>query len=188
MPKPQTPKSLKDMEAEVREYQQAKGWTEDRSVPASLALLHEEASEAGRAWRDWGLEDHTAGVSPERPDGHWNAKPEGVGSELADVLIRLLDDDARYKIGLLDYLGSYPQDFFEFSEHFLENILVLHRLIAKAGEVAAIGYQDAASAMAAVMAYTFQLARHYGFDLRREYERKMAYNQTREYRHGGRRA
>jgi NTP pyrophosphatase (non-canonical NTP hydrolase) len=65
------------------------------------------------AWRRWGAEDAT------EPGG----KPEGIGSEFADVFIRLIDYCSRF-----------------------------------------------------------------GVSLEAEYERKMAYNWTRSYRQGGKRA
>jgi hypothetical protein len=77
-------------------------------------------SEALEAWRRWGTDDATHDA--EYPD-RLNPKPEGVGSEFADIFIRLLDDCDRF-----------------------------------------------------------------GIDLRAEYERKMSYNRTRAYRHGGKRA
>lgn len=93
-----------------------------------IALLHSEASEALEAYRDWGLNDATAAHSPSshivicawrrwvedplvshsrtspapRCDCEFGEgkKPEGVGSEFADILIRLLDDCDRYGIDL----------------------------------------------------------------------------------------
>jgi len=104
---------LEEMAEEVYAWAVSKGWEPDpdRRFSEEVALLHSECSEALEAYRDWGFEDRTA-------DG---GKPEGVGSEFADILIRLL---------------------------------------------------------------------HYskvnGIDLQAEYYRKMAYNHTRSYRHGGR--
>jgi NTP pyrophosphatase (non-canonical NTP hydrolase) len=115
-------KSLAEMQAEVVENNKAKGWYEKcATFPEAMALLHSEVSEALEAWRIWGLEDGTAG-SAYNPGGDPGAKPEGVGSEFADILIRLLD--------------------------------YCHR---------------------------------FGIDLEAEYERKLAFNRTRAYRHGNKR-
>jgi NTP pyrophosphatase (non-canonical NTP hydrolase) len=110
-------KSIQEMQEEVRVYCADKGW-DTLTFGECIALLHSEVSEALEAWRRWGLKDATMPktyyVAGEFP------KPEGVGSEFADVFIRLLDDCERF-----------------------------------------------------------------GVDLEAEYERKMAYNRVRPYRHGG---
>jgi NTP pyrophosphatase (non-canonical NTP hydrolase) len=184
------PKSLEVMKAEVVEYVQAMGWNENPvSFAAAIALLHEEAAEAGHAWRDHGLEDATKYEFSDhgfktRID---NPKPEGVASEFADVLIRLLDDDARFKTDMLEYAEENP-DVFALDLGFLENINTLHGLIARVTVAVDTCYGDASSAMAAVLAFLFQLCRRYEIDIYAEYERKMRYNRTRPYRHGGRRA
>lgn len=112
------PKTIPEMTAEVRAVNVEHGWrTGGNTFGDYIALLHSELSEALEAYRDWRLADATGG-----PDGpRENSKPEGVGSEFADVLIRLLD-----------------------------------------------------------------VADIYGIDLDAEYARKIAYNRTRPYQHGGR--
>jgi NTP pyrophosphatase (non-canonical NTP hydrolase) len=183
------PKALSDMAAEVAAYQVEKGWTEERSISASLELLHEEASEAGRAWRKWGLADHTLGVAAATPDGHWRAEPEGVGSELADVVIRLLDTSNRHGLGLPDRAAVHDVGTFVFAgeSDFLDDINVLHNLISRASfAYSETGTEGLAMALLQVFGYVHRLARHYKFNLAFEYERKMKYNALRDFRHGGR--
>ena len=114
-------KSLKVMQAEVVANCKAKGWyDEPRSFAEGIALMHSEVSEALEAWRSWKADDATELVNAGKVIKEDPPKPEGVGSELADVLIRVLDECERW-----------------------------------------------------------------GIDLEAEYERKMAYNRTRPYKHGG---
>jgi NTP pyrophosphatase (non-canonical NTP hydrolase) len=118
---------LADMATRVRHVNVENGWYDaNRSIGDGMALLHSEVSEAYDAWRktsfeqtyecDW--EDNTFSGTHEHV---YTCKPTGYGSELADVLIRLLDQADRD-----------------------------------------------------------------GVDLHAEFERKLAYNTTRGYRHGGR--
>jgi NTP pyrophosphatase (non-canonical NTP hydrolase) len=112
---------MAELQADIVENNKAKGWHDDPpDLPAAMMMLVTEAVEAVEAWRAHGTEDATRmnlTGSLTHP-----SKPEGVGSEFADILIRLLDD-----------------------------------------------------------CYLF------GIDLQAEVERKIAYNRTREYRHGGKR-
>lgn len=114
---------LRSMQEAVVANTKEKGWYDtDRTFGDDIALLHSEVSEALEAYRDHGV--RSFGTHPDGEicdDPCAAAKPEGVGSEFADVLIRLFDSCARY-----------------------------------------------------------------GIDIAYEYDRKMAYNRTRPYRHGGR--
>lgn len=117
---------LEEMTAEIRKVNEEHGWREGTNTFGDyLALLHSEISEALEAYRDHGVADATEAAQPVQygPTGLPTnlPKPEGVGSEFADVLIRLLD--------------------------------------------------------------TCDV---YGIDLVAEYRRKIAYNRTRPFKHGGR--
>jgi len=77
-----------------------------------MALLHTEVSEAVEAWRKFGTAD---AIYTESDGGQHGSKPEGIGSEFADILIRLLGTAMRWDIDLeaefrrkMDYNHTLP--------------------------------------------------------------------------------
>jgi NTP pyrophosphatase (non-canonical NTP hydrolase) len=89
--------TLSFMATEVAACNREKGWYDhDRTFGEDIALLHSEVSEMLEAYRIGGTADQTM---ENAPDGGL-PKPEGVGSEAADVLVRLLDTCYRHDVDL----------------------------------------------------------------------------------------
>jgi len=192
--------TLDQMREEVFAVNQANGWFDDeRTFDDDIALLHSEVSEMFEAFRDGGLGDATVtqravrGVGVDFHDDSKityepieNPKPLGFGSECADVLIRLLDTahrrratvstatDVAFAVGLLEDV----EDYYPFDPQ-----LTVGGHIAKMHALIAVIYPG--SHLMPTLRYLVTLCRHLGIDLRSEYERKLAFNRTRGYKHGG---
>lgn len=186
---------LKAMQNEVYEWAVSKGWEPDstRTFGDECALIHSEISEALEAYRIWKFDDATYEAAP-RDDAtgeliHPDVKPEGVASEFADVLIRLLHYSA---CGRFDVLGA------EFSlirdpiiaKTFGDQCSVMSLSVSKAFGLGVGNGKKRRYNRSMYLTHLFFLLLEYsktnGFDLEAEYRRKMDYNYTRAYRHGNR--
>lgn len=179
-------KTLMQMAAEVEKVNREKGWyDDDRTFGELIALLHSEVSEALEAYRikelaSWTITTHNG--------DHFTQKPEGVGSEFADILIRMLDDSLRWGIDLDDELAKLGPGKFLVPTSFGDQITNLHThitYIVLAHDDQFTLTSDVGAMLARVLVYLRQLSDFHGIDLDAEYERKLAYNRTRPYRHGG---
>jgi NTP pyrophosphatase (non-canonical NTP hydrolase) len=182
-------KSLAELTAEIRENNISHGWRPAEGGPGDntfgdyLALLHSEVSEALEAYRDHKLADATFNQDWHGDPRVTPVKPEGVGSELADVLIRLLDMCDVFGINLRE-MPVHDCDA-SGMESFGDHLAWLHYLIANMIETEDDGGSADYRASEVLQAVRV-VADRSGIDLSAEVDRKIAYNRTREFRHGGR--
>lgn len=166
-----------EMEDAVYDCNRTNGWfDEERSFGADIALLHSEVSEMFEAYRGNAFMDVTPEFETEGRGIKPLPKPEGFGSEAADVLVRWLDTSYRRELPLLWYTLADVEDFPDFdpSLDIGQHIAKLHALIT---------HFEANPGL--VVQYLKTWTDLIGIDLQAEFDRKLAYNRTRGHKHGG---
>lgn len=183
--------TLVGMREAVYECNFANGWFEDgRHTDDDKALLHSEVSEMFEAYRDQGFADATDGC-PVRTANGWHdseshlCKPQGFGSEAADVLVRLLDTSYRTDVQFAWATLADVDPFvgFDPSATIGGHISALHALIAHIDFSLADEFTGAS--LDPTLSYLVTWCRLRDIDLQAEFDRKLAFNRTRGHKHGG---
>lgn len=158
-------RTLADMQAEVREVNEANGWFDsERPFSADIALLHTEVSELFEAML--------------------NNDEENVGEEFADIFIRLLDTADRYGHDLSGNI-SIPHGA---ELLFAPGVSYLRLWIDRAYEawrkIGNAWHVKVGSEFKCLLSLVMTSAALMDVDLVAEFDKKMARNRTRGYRHG----
>ena len=185
--------TIKEMMDKIHATAKAKGWWETaRDFGEVCALIHSELSEALECWRDGEL------VTVVKND-----KPEGFFVELADAVIRiydtlhskglgpeegdmdtLRDDQARAEIDREDYPGKL--------DTVGAQLALAHSHVSEAFsahltcEPDESDYSD--EGLVGALEVILAIFNEHEVDAYDTVLQKMAYNETRPYRHGGKRA
>ena len=195
--------NLADLQREAHAIAKDHGWwDEERTFGDLIALVHSELSEALEAYR----ENPTMGTSLHNPPeaggstvvgSRFLVKPEGVASELADVVIRVADMAEYYGVDLAHQVAqlkesNWTRTIYGQVETFGDWITQCHCSVS----TVMLHYWERESSgdntgarqwfhITLLVKYLELMAAHYGIDLDAAIEAKMEYNRTRSYRHGG---
>lgn len=187
--------NLNSLRDEVFTINKGNGWHEQqRSFGELIALVHSEVSEAledyrngkavNKVWYEYKEEDgETSRVSGFIRNGVLG-KPCGIPSELADVVIRILDICGLYEWDIeevhrfkLDSLGEYT---------FPVHLAALHKdLSATFDDEQNVYSHGVESYLDNVIQRIEYICAQYDIDLESIIRQKLEYNKTRGYKHGG---
>jgi hypothetical protein len=160
----------------IHETAKAKGfWDVDRNRGEMFMLVSSELAEA--------LEEHRNGKDPFYFEDE-SPKPEGATVELADAVIRCLDTLASLYNGSVGSLiersrrlQSHGGGMYRLTDNFGENLLSITAILIRAR--INVSWLADVIVMCERLAYTLE-----GPDLWDVIDIKMAYNDTRPYKHG----
>lgn len=154
--------TLNQLRDQVYEWAQGKGWWDDednRNIPSKLALVHSEVSEA--------LEEYREG----RMETYFTYKP-GPNAELVNFKVDADGSKSVRPVSAGDWGQWHPVDGRD------ERDIML-----------SLGYEAKPEGFPSEIADAFirlaDLCGYLNIDIDTEVKLKMAYNETRSYRHGG---
>lgn len=174
---------LNKLAKEVHQNAKAHGWWEEnRSFGEIIALCHSELSEALEEYRNgtdnirklpiyYSGEGYVANKPTE-----CCKKPEGIATELADCIIRILDyfghENAEFNKTPTFMIAKEINNFGEF-------ISLLHLYLSRAYE------HNSLSPLKGAVSEIYDYCTSKGINVEAAIEIKHEYNKTRPYRHGG---
>lgn len=201
-------KELNALRDEVFAINKANGWhDEKRAFGELIALVHSEVSEAledyrnGKAinevWYEYkrkelfGEEFHEILISDEPTElGMYGeivvlGKPCGIPSELADIVIRILDICGLYGWNL-DNLSGQPNELM-IAQNFGTNLTIMHMHLSDAFRNREIDRDSDAAAVELLntICIVEEMCKREEIDLDKIIREKLEYNKTRGYKHGG---
>ena len=178
--------NLMALQKEAHAIAKARGdWHTERTFGELIADVHAALSGALKEYRK-----HPDYMAMSAKDVTWWQMD--IGSELADVVIRVADMAEWYGENLAPYVSEFDGwggklAYEGLVTTFGEWVAVLHMTLSDACTAWYVREDRClwVNALARVVALTQRMAAHYGIDLDAAIEAKMEYNRTRPHRHGG---
>lgn len=151
-------------------------WDKERATSEMLLLLHSEVSEAWECLRTGKIDTVISG----------KGKPEGFFTEIADVVIRIMDMAGGAKIDITDGINEVEKFPYSINTE-AEFLLSVHEAISLALESIRDGSNSYERDLTRIVVRCFGIDCHVKQvdSLMAEIERKHEYNKSRPYRHGG---